>query len=392
METSEAFRGLVCTDCESEFDADVANGCPNCGAPLDPTYEYDRLGPTPEQLTGRQFGSLWRYAELLPFAPSAAISASEGATPVIDAPRLADELDVESVLIKDEGRNPTGTVYDRGMSIAVTAASEQDAELVALASPGNSGQSAAAYASRAGIRSYAFVPSRSPFSNKAMTNVHGGDMRVTGGRYPDAEVALHEDLKSDWHSLQEFASPYRHEGVKTVAYELAESMEWSVPDGVVVPTGTGELLVGLAKGFRELRDLGYVDSVPPLYAAQPDGCAPIAAAIKSGADTVEAWEPPDTICGELEIPEPAGGDLALDAVRESGGDAVAVDDEDALSSAVTVAHNEAVEMGAAAGVAAAGIWDLRDQFEEDDTLVVLNTEAGVKTADLLRSHLMGKGM
>jgi threonine synthase len=382
----------MCTDCGEEFDADVTGRCPDCGAPLDATYEYDLLASTPEQLTGQSFGSLWRYAELLPFAPSTAVSASEGATPVVDAPRLAEELDVGSVLIKDEGRNPSGTVHDRGLSIAVTAAKEQDVELVALASPGNSGQSAAAYASRAGIRSYAFVPTRAPFSNKAMTNVHGGEMRVTGGRYPDAEAALHEDLKSDWHSLQEFATPYRHEGVKTVAYELVESLEWSVPDGVVVPTGTGELVVGLAKGFRELRDLGHVDSVPPLFAAQPDGCAPIVAAIEAGADTVEAWEAPDTICGELEIPDPAGGDLALAAIRETGGDAVAVDDEDALSSAVTVAHNEAVEMGAAAGVAAAGIWDLRDQFDEDDTLVVLNTEAGVKTADLLRSHLMGKGM
>jgi threonine synthase len=313
-------------------------------------------------------------------------------TPIVDAPRLAEELDIGSVLIKDEGRNPTGTIHDRGMAVAVTAAHQQDVDLVALASPGNSGQSAAAYAGRADIRSYAFVPTRSPFSNKAMTNVHGGEMRVTGGRYPDAEASLHEDLKSEWHSLQEFATPYRHEGVKTVAYELAESLDWTVPDGLVVPVGTGELLVGLAKGFRELRDLGYVDTVPALFAAQPDGCAPIAAAIESGADTVEPWENPDTICGELEIPDPAGGDLAVEAIRDSGGDAVAVDDEDALASAVTVAQHEAVEMGAAAGVAAAGAWDLRDRFDEDDTLVILNTEAGVKTADVLRSHLMGKGM
>lgn len=392
METSEAFRGLVCTECGHEFDADVTGGCPDCGAVLDPDYEYERLAPTPERLSGRPFASLWRYSEVLPFAPSTAVSAREGATPAVDAPRLADELAVGSVLIKDEGRNPTGTIHDRGMSVAVTAASQQDVDLVALASPGNSGQSAAAYASRAGIRSYAFVPTRSPFSNKAMTNVHGGEMRVTGGRYPDAEAALHEDLKSEWYSLQEFATPYRHEGVKTVAYELAESLDWTVPDGVVVPVGTGELLVGLAKGFRELRNLGYVETVPPLFAAQPDGCAPIAAAIESGTDEIEPWDNPDTICGELEIPDPAGGAPALDAVRDSDGDAVAVDDEDALSSAVTVAQHEAVEMGAAAGVAAAGAWDLRDRFGGDDTVVILNTEAGVKTADLLRSHLMGKGM
>ncbi len=392
METSEAFRGLSCTGCEGSFDADAGGSCPDCGAPLDPDYEYDRLAPTPERLAGRRFSSLWRYAELLPFAPSTAVSASEGGTPVVDAPRLAEELDVGQVLIKDEGRNPTGTVYDRGLSLAVTAANERDVDLVALASPGNSGQSAAAYAGRAGIRSYAFVPTRSPFSNKAMTNVHGGEMRVGGGRYPDAEAALHDQLKSDWHSLQEFGTPYRHEGAKTIAYELAEQLEWTVPGGVVVPAGTGELVVGLAKGFSELRDLGYVDRVPPLFAAQPDGCAPIAAAIESGSDTVDPWETPDTICGELEIPDPAGGDLAIEALRESGGDAIAVDDEDALASAVTVAQHEAVEMGAAGGVAAAATWDLREQFDDGDTIVILNTDSGVKTADLLRSHLMGQGM
>lgn len=392
MDTSEAFLGLSCTDCEAHFGAAAGGRCPDCGAILDPAYEYDRLAPTPEQLSDRPFTSLWRYAELLPFAPATAVSAGEGATPLVEAPRLAAELGIGQVLLKDEGRNPTGTVYDRGLSLAVTAARERDVDLVALASPGNSGQSAAAYAGRAGIRSYAFVPTRAPFPNKAMTNVHGGEMRVTGGRYPDAEAALHEELETEWHSLQEFATPYRHEGAKTVAYELAERLEWIAPDGVVIPVGTGELPVGLAKGFRELRDLGHVESVPPLFAAQPDGCAPIAAAIAAGDDAVEPWEHPDTICGELEITDPAGGDLALEAIRESGGDAVAVDDEDALSSAVTVAQHEAVEMGAAAGVAAAALWDLRDRFDDDDTVVVLNTEAGGKTADLLRSHLMGQGM
>ncbi|MFB6097467.1 MAG: threonine synthase [Haloferacaceae archaeon] len=392
MNTSEAFRGLACTGCGERYDADEPGRCPACEAPLDPVYDYDAVASTPEALSDRPSGSMWRYAELLPFAPDHAVSASEGATPVVDAPRLADELGVNAVLVKDEGRNPTGTVYDRGMALAVTAARDRGLEPLALASPGNSGQSAAAYAGRAGLRSYAFVPSRAPFPNKAMVNVHGGEMRVVGGRYPAAEAALHEDLKTDWHSLQEFTTPYRHEGAKTVAYELADQLDWSVPDAVVVPAGTGEVVVGLAKGFRELRELGYVDEVAPIYAAQPDGCAPVVAALENDAEAVEPWDTPDTICGELEIPDPAGGDLALAAVRESGGAGVSVDDEDALASAVTAAQHEAVEMGASAGVAAAGAWDLREAFDADDTVVLLNTEAGAKSADLLRSHLMGQGV
>ena len=392
MQTSEAFAGLSCTACGEAFGVETAGSCPECGGALDPTYDTDAVEATPAGVVDAEERSMWRYAAMLPFTPATAVSAAEGGTPVVDAPRLADELDIGKVGIKDEARNPTGTVLDRGFSLALTAAAKRDVDLVAHASPGNSGQSAAAYAGRAGIRSYAFVPTRSPFSTKAMTNVHGGEMRVGGGRYPDALASLHEDLKSDWHSLQEFTTPYRHEGAKTVAYELVEGRGWEAPDAVVVPCGTGEVVVGVHKGFRELRELGLTESVPAVYAVQPDGCAPVASAFERDAETVEAWETPDTVCGELEIPDPAGGDLALSAVRDSGGAAIAVDDEDALASAVTVAQHEGVEMGAAAGVAAAGVWDLREAFGPEDSVVLLNTEAGAKTADLLRSHLMGQGM
>jgi threonine synthase len=217
-------------------------------------------------------------------------------------------------------------------------------------------------------------------------------MRVVGGRYPDALDALHDDLKSDPYLLQEFETPYRHEGIKTLAFEVAADLDWSVPDAVFLPCGTGEVVAGVAKGFRELHEAGVTDAVPRLYAVQPSGCAPVATAFESGADEHEPWQHPDTIVGELEIPDPAGGDRALAAIRETDGAAVAVDDDDALESAVVTTQHVGVEMGTAGGVAAAGAWDRADELDDDATVVVVNTESGTKTPDILRSHLMGQGI
>jgi threonine synthase len=386
MNQSDAFRGLRCTATGDEYPADpTRTGRSDAGAPLDPIYDYDAVDWTRATLSDAR--SMWAFSALLPF--ESGVSAGEGGTPLVDAPALADELDVGSLLVKDEGRNPTGTVLDRGLSLAVTAADAADADLVAHASPGNSGQSGAAYAGRAGIRSYAFVPSRAPFPNKAMTNVHGGEMRVAGGRYPDALEALHLQLQSEWFTLQEFDTPVRHEGYKTLAYELAGDAR--AIDAVFVPAGTGELVYGLIEGFRDLRELGLVDDLPRVVAAQPSGCAPIAAAFESGRP-VEAWSQPDTIVGELEIPDPPGGDLAVEAVTETGGRVVTVDDEAILASAVAAAGGAALEVGAAGGAALAAADDLADEFADDATLVVVNTESGVKTADILRSHLMSQGV
>ncbi len=391
METSPAFRGLECTDCGAAFDASEPGRCPDCGAPLDPVYDYDAVALDRESVALDPGGSMWQYDALLPFPADRAVSIGEGATPLVDAPALADELDLGRVVVKDEGRNPTGTVLDRGLSVAVTAARDHGVEPLAHASAGNSGQSGAAYAGRAGLRSYAFVPSRAPFSAKAMVNVHGGEMRVVGGRYPDAVAGL-DELETDWHSLQEFTTPYRHEGAKTLAFELLADLDWAAPDAVVVPDATGELVVGLAKGFRELRTLGLVETEPPVSLVQAEGCAPIAAARERGAEAPEAWENPDTICGELEIPDPAGGRLALAALDETGGDALAVSDRDILESAVTGTEHVGVEFGAAAGAALAGLEELASQLPSDATVAVLNTESGAKTADVLRSHLMSQGV
>ncbi|WP_255191121.1 threonine synthase [Natronobeatus ordinarius] len=397
MDTTEAFAGLECVDCGATFDAETAgHRCGECGGILDPTYAYDDLELDRETLASRPFDSMWRYEELLPFPRETAVTMDEGATPLVDCPKMADELGVERVLIKDEGRNPTGTFKDRGQSVAVTAARAHGASDVALASAGNAGQAAAAYAGRADLESHVFLPARSSHTTKAMVNVHGGEMTVSGGRITEA-VAAYEDAMAehdDWYSLGTFVTPYRHEGKKTMGYEILEQLEFDVPDAIVYPTGGGVGLVGMYKAATEFRELGLIDELPSFYAAQASGCAPIVEAFDEGRDVHEPVEYPDTICGGIEIPDPGASPWILEALRDSDGGAVATDDEEILEAAIAVAKGEGLEMAPTCAAAVSGAWELgeRGEFDGDETVVILNTGSGNKEADVLRSHLMGKGI
>ncbi|MFW6003769.1 MAG: threonine synthase [Halanaeroarchaeum sp.] len=397
MDTTEAFVGLTCRDCGVSVDAETGtHRCPECDGALDPTYDYETLDLARETFTDRRFESLWRYAELLPFTAETAVSAGEGGTQLVEAPSLAETMGVARVLIKDEGRNPTGTVADRGSSLAVTAASQHGAETVALPTTGNSGQSASAYASVAGLDSEVFVPSRTGFTNKAMINVHGGEMSVVEGRIGDATAKFEDELtqNEEWYPVRPFQTPYRHEGAKTLLYEIVEQLNWTVPDAIVYPTGEGASLVGGYKGATELRDLGLTDQVPALYAAQAEGCAPIVRAIEEDRAAHEPWQQPDTICGDIEIPDPGAGEWLLEAIRETDGDAVSTDDEAILDGAVEVAQSVGLELSPSAGASVSGAIELagRGTLGEDDTVVLVNTAAGNKESDVLRSHLMRKGI
>jgi threonine synthase len=396
METTPAFTGLRCTDCDATFDPETAtHTCPDCGGILDPMSDLDAVELDRETLESRPFDGVARYAELLPFPAASLVTMDEGTTPLVAAPGLADELGVEQVLIKDEGRNPTGSFKDRGAALAVTAAVQHGAETVALPSAGNAGQAAAAYAARAGLDAEVFVPSRATFDTKAMINVHGGEMTVVGGRLSDAGAAFQDAIaEEDWYSVATFETPYRHEGKKTMFYEIAEQCEWESPDHVVYPTGGGVGLVGMAKAARELRELDWIDESPAFHAAQSSGCAPIVEAFEDGRAEHEPVDHPDTICGGIEVSDPGASRLVLDAVRESGGTAVATPDDEILAAAVEVAQIAGIEMGATCGAAASGAIELAERgvFEADETVVLVNTAAGNKESDILRSHLMSQGI
>ncbi len=396
METTDAFVGLTCIECGESVDAmDATHRCPDCDGILDPAYDYDAIDVDRSTFDSRPFDSMWRYEELLPFTRESAVTMDEGATPLVECPTLAEELGVDRVVFKDEGRNPTGTFKDRGQSVAMTAALAHGADEVALASAGNAGQAASAYAGRAGLDSHVFLPSRAGFTTKAMVNVHGGDMSVVGGRIGDAGAAYEDAMaEHDWYSVNTFVTPYRHEGKKTMGYEILEQLDWEVPDAIVYPTGGGVGLVGVHKAATEWRELGLIDDIPALFAAQSTGCSPIVDAFDDGRDRHDPVEYPDTICGGIEIPDPGASPWILDALRESDGGAVATPDEDILEAAIVVAQQEGLEMGPTCAAAASGAWKLaeRGEFDGDETVVILNTGTGNKEADVLRSHLMSKGI
>jgi threonine synthase len=393
MQTTEAFVGLDCVDCGERFDAETAtHNCPDCGGILDPAYDYDRIDLTREEIEAEPFDSLWRYDALLPFPREAAVTLGEGATPLVECPALADAMGVGAVYFKDEGHNPTGTFKDRGQTGALTAAAQHGADTVALNTAGNAGQSSAAYAARAGMDSHVWLPERAGYTQKAMVEVHGGELHVTEGEITDAGAAYAERMEEeDWYSTKTFVTPYRHETKKSMVYETIEQLDWEVPDAVVYPTGGGVGLVGMHKGAKEFRELGLTDELPGMYAAQAEGCAPVVRAWEEGKSIHEAWggENITTILNGIAVPDPGASPMIIDALAESGGGAVAADDETILDAAIEVAQTEGLEMGATCAVAAAGAFELAAAGElgEDDTVVLLNTGAGNKDADTLRSHL-----
>ena len=394
METTAAFTGFRCTDCGTHVDVDASHRCPDCGGHLDAAYDHGEIVVAHEHLEPDTSAGLATYDELLPFDGETLVTAGEGATPLLSCPSLADDLGVGAVYVKDEGASTTGAALDRGMALAVTAARQHGATDVALPSMGNGGQAAAAYAARAGLDSHSFVPSRTPFVNKAMVNVHGGDMSVVGGRFADAAEAFDDAMADeDWHSVAPFENPYRHEGMKTLAYEIAAQLDWTAPDAVVHPTGHGAGIVGLRKGFNELDRHDLLPDDTCLYAAQAGGCAPYATAWGDGDDDPTPVEHPDTIVGPLEIPDPAGGARVVDALGATDGAAIATGDQGILEGAVSLAE-AGVTMGASGGAAFSGAQALAQQgaFDGDEVVVLVNPATGNKEADILRSHLMSKGI
>ncbi|MFB6194274.1 MAG: threonine synthase [Halobaculum sp.] len=397
MQTSEAFEALTCVDCGATHDpSEVTHRCPDCGGILDPTYDLGRVSLTAAGLAARPFDSMWRYEELLPFPREAAVSLGEGATPLVECPRLADELGIGTLYIKDEGRNPTGTFKDRGQSAAVTAAVEHGASEIALNSAGNAGQAAAAYAARAGIDATVFLPDRAGFTQKAMTEIHGAELRIAEGEITDAGDAYWAtetaaDGGEPWYSTKTFVTPYRHDGKKTMGHETLEQLGFEAPDAVVYPTGGGVGLIGVHKAAEEFRALGFTDHLPGLYAAQAEGCAPVVDAYEAGADEHEPVPESEitTACNGIAVPDPGASPLILEALRESDGGAVATPDRAILDAAITVARLEGVEVGATCAAAVSGAARLADRGElgTGDTVVLLNTGAGNKDVDTLRAHL-----
>ncbi len=288
------------------------------------------------------------------------VTMGEGGTPLVGAPQLGDEYGVDGLLFKDEAHNPTGSIEDRGASVAVSVAHNEGAERVSLYAPGDAAVSVAAYAARAGLESKAYVPSRARFDAKSSVNVHGGSMKVVRGNFEDAREAARDD---DGYSLSAGETPYRRAGARTVTDEIEDETD---ADAVVCPVGSGTTYLGLCDGLP--------DGVN-LHAAQPEGCATLTGDV----------ETPDTVVGELEDPSPP----ALDALRETAeerGSAVSVTDGEALDACLAAAR-EGVSLAPSGGVALAALGEL----DVSGTVVVVNPSSGRLFADALRNRMVYHG-
>jgi len=389
-ETNSAVSHLACRSCGVTYDLDVTDfPCRECAGILDVRYDYDAVTVTGEEWAARNEG-MWSYRELLPVQDASAIvSMGEGGTPLVEGGRLSETLDLGRLWFKDEGQNPTNTFKDRGQSAAISCANEQGTQTVALPSAGNAGQSASAYAARAGMACHVFLNHQAGDVKKDLVRAHGAELHLQEGKIGDAGAAFAEAREREgWYSLKTFETPYRHEGKKTMGYELFEAFEWNAPEHVVYPTGGGVGLIGIWKAYRELERLGWMDEPPQLHVAQTTGAAPVVEAINRGDSEHESWSEPETAARGVEIPDPGASPWMLEAVRESGGTGVAVTDEEAFDAALSAARLAGIEMCVTSAVALAGAKRLAGEgrFGPDEDVVIVNTGAGCKTAAMLGSY------
>ena len=376
---------LECGLCGLHHEAHrLHNLCSNCGKPLLVRYDLTRSKTTltKESLVSRR-ADMWRYREVLPVESDANIvTLGEGWTPLLRAKRLGKAVGVHELYIKDESQNPTQSFKARGMAVAVSMAKELGAKKLAVPSAGNAAGALAAYAARAGLRAFIFMPRDTPRANVVECQQTGAEVTLMDGLITDcgAEVARRKDA-ARWFDVSTLKEPYRVEGKKTLGYELAEQMNWELPDVIIYPTGGGTGLIGMWKAFAEMEEMGWIGRRRPrMVTVQAAGCAPIVRAFEQGHRFADEFPNAATTASGLRVPKAIGDFLILDALRQSGGTAVAVTDEELIAATR--------EIGAAEGIfcapeGAACLPALRMLVDDGfvnagDRVVLFNTGSGVK--------------
>ncbi|MCA1635803.1 MAG: threonine synthase [Acidobacteria bacterium] len=376
---------LECAACGTRHEAQrLQNLCVECGKPLLVRYDLGTAGRTltKESLKGRR-SDLWRYREVLPVAHDEnVVSLGEGWTPLLRAARLGERLGLERLYIKDESQNPTQSFKARGMSAAVSMAKELGARKLAVPSAGNAAGALAAYAARAGLEAYIFMPRDTPRANIVECEQTGAHVTLLDGLITDcgSEVARRKEAEG-WFDVSTLKEPYRVEGKKTLGYELAEQLDWTLPDWVIYPTGGGTGLVGMWKAFDEMEALGWIDSRRPrMVSVQAAGCAPIVRAFEEGKRFADEFPDAATTASGLRVPKAIGDFLILDALRASNGAAIAVTDAELLAAVEEIGALEGIFAAPEGGACLPALRVLleRGEVKPDERVVLFNTGAGVK--------------
>src|ERR1022692_3032855 len=374
---------LECSLCGAKYDAGaVANLCA-CGAPL--LVRYDLAVIRHRWLRRDVAGgpaNMWRYAPVLPAAEASVVTLGEGWTPLVRTRRLGARIGAEQLWVKDEGLNPTASFKARGLACAVSMCVELGIRKVAIPSAGNAASAMAAYAAAAGIEAHIFMPRDVPQSNYLECMAYGAHVTLVDGLISDCgRMVAEQGPKEGWFDVSTLKEPYRIEGKKTMGYEVAEQMGWELPDAIFYPTGGGVGLIGMWKAFEEMERLGWVGSRrPKMIAVQAEGCQPIVRAFQENEPRIRFYEGAHTVAAGLRVPKPLGDVLTLQGVRESGGTAIAVSDDEMLEAGIQLASDEGIYAApeGAACVSAARKLLVSGFLKPSDRIVLYNTGSGLK--------------
>lgn len=386
---------LECANCGQRYDAGrVHNLCTACQRPLWVRYHLDALkkGFSKKALFGRP-PTIWRYLEMLPMRdPANIVSLTETITPILEMKRLAAEFGVKHLFVKDESRLPTGSFKARGMVMAISKAKEFGITRVAVPTAGNAGGAMAAYAARAGMEAYVFMPEDTPSINQKECWLSGAKTFLVNGLITDCGRIVNEGKAAKgWFDVSTLKEPYRIEGKKTMGLELAEQFDWELPDVILYPTGGGTGLIGMWKAFAELDALGWLTSPnkPKMIACQSDGCAPIAAAFEKGERFAKTFENAATIASGLRVPAAVGDFMILDAVRQSGGVALATPETDIPKWMRLASAKEGIALCPETAVCLGALETLlrRGTVQRDERILIFNTGAAQKYPEAVREQL-----
>ena len=383
-----AVEALKCKECDERYPLDARFVCERCFGPLEVAYDLSGLDAA-ETKRKIQAGphSIWRYADFLPFERPPRTVLAAGVTPLIRADRLAAQLGLREVWVKNDAANPTHSFKDRVVTVALAKAQELGYQVVACASTGNLANAVAAHAAAAALESYVFIPADLEEQKILATGVYGTRLVAVQGTYDDVNRLCTElSAERDWAFVNVNLRPYYAEGSKTLAFEIAEQLGFELPDRVVAPIASGSLFTKIARGFDEWREVGLLEGDTPIMCgAQAAGCAPVARAFEAGEDFCRPVKP-DTIAKSLAIGTPADGPYALELARRSGGSIDAVSDEEVREGVRLLAETTGVFTETAGGVTTAVLRRLAERGEIDpsERVVLVITGEGLKTLDAVR--------
>ncbi len=392
-QTGTTAKELYCSECHTRYGISSIMTLCRCGAPLLVGYDYTRARETLriDLLSGRE-PSMWKYREVLPVLDDDNIvTMGEGGTPLIPSRTIGRALGLPNLFFKDETVNPTGSFKARGLSMAVSKAKELGIKRLIIPTAGNAGSAVAAYSARAGLECLIIMPKDVPAPFLVDCVYHGARIELVEGSIKDCGRRAKERMdKEGWFSVATLREPYRIEGKKTMGYELAEQLDFSLPNVIIYPTGGGTGLIGMWKAFDEMEKMGWIDgNRPRMISVQAEGCAPIAKAFEEGGERAEDWPNPSTLAAGLKVPSAIGDFLMLKAIRESGGSAVTVSDEEMMRNTRELAAKEGIFSSPEGGAALAALKRLinTEYVKTIDKVVIFITGSGYKYIDVLQQEM-----